>query len=110
MRVKAVMIRILRQLGHDKRTIGLMIFAPILVLTLMSFIFNGSEYHPKIGIVNAPLGFVNKLEVSDAKITRYSESDCDQALKYHKLTAIINFKSGIPYIKLKVATQEKAML
>ena len=59
MRVKAIMIRILLQLAHDKRTIGLMILAPILVLTLMSFIFDGSNYHPKIGIINAPLNFVN---------------------------------------------------
>ena len=59
MRVKAIMIRILLQLAHDKRTIGLMILAPILVLTLMSFIFDGSDYHPKIGIINAPISFVN---------------------------------------------------
>ena len=65
MRVRAVMIRILQQLGHDKRTIALMIIAPIFVLTLMTFIFGGTTYHPKIGIVNAPLSFVNKLEGSD---------------------------------------------
>ncbi len=69
MRVRAVMIRILLQLKHDKRTIGLMVFAPILVLTLMSFIFGGEAYNPKIGIVNAPLHFVNSLEESDAKVT-----------------------------------------
>lgn len=101
MRVLAVMRRILLQLKHDKRTIGLMIFAPIFVLTLMSLIFNGSEYHPKIGITNAPLNFVNKLENKDAKVIRYSEGDAEQALMDSEIDATINFKSGIPYIKLE---------
>lgn len=101
MRVKAVMIRILRQLGHDKRTIGLMILAPMLVLTLMSYIFSGTEYHPKIGIVNAPLDFVNKLEEEDVKITRYDENTSDEALALSKADAIIDFEGGLPHIKLE---------
>lgn len=44
MRVKALMIRILREFIHDKRTIALMIVAPMLVLTLMSLVFNGATY------------------------------------------------------------------
>lgn len=101
MRAFAVMKRILLQLKHDKRTIGLMIMAPILVLTLMLFIFGGSEYHPKIGIVNAPLSFVNNLEYNEAVITRYSESDSEEALKSFKVDAIINFESGIPHIEME---------
>ncbi len=101
MRVKAVMLRILRQLGHDKRTIGLMILAPMLVLTLMSFIFNGAEYHPKIGIVNAPISFVTKLEDSDAIVIRYGENESDAALKRSLVDAVIDYKSGKPYIRLE---------
>lgn len=101
MRVRAVMIRILRQLIHDKRTIGLMIIAPILVLTFMSFIFDGTTYHPKIGIVNAPLLFVTALEDNDAVVTRYSESEAHFALKASEVDAVINFESGIPHIDLE---------
>ncbi|MCX7614464.1 MAG: ABC transporter permease [Clostridiales bacterium] len=108
MRVKAVMLRILRQQGHDKRTIGLMILAPMLVLTLMSFIFNGAEYHPKIGVVNAPLSFINKLEDNDAKIVRYSEYEAENALELSKIDAVINFRGGIPYIKLEGSDPSKS--
>jgi ABC-2 type transport system permease protein len=101
MRVRAVMIRILRQLKHDKRTIGLMLFAPILVLTLMSFIFGGSTYHPKIGIVNAPLHFVNSLEEGDAVVTRYSDADAEQALYNGGIDAKIDFQDGVPHVKLE---------
>jgi len=108
MRVKAIMIRILLQLAHDKRTIGLMIFAPILVLTLMSFIFDGSDYHPKIGIINAPLTFVNKLEDNDATITRYDESNAYNALSLSEVDAMINFKSGVPNIELEGSDPSKS--
>jgi ABC-2 type transport system permease protein len=108
MRVKAIMIRILLQLAHDKRSIGLMILAPILVLTLMSFIFDGSDYHPKIGIVNAPISFVNKLEDNDVKIIRYTESNAYNALKSSDVDAIINFENGIPKITLEGSDPSKS--
>lgn len=108
MRVYAVMIRILRQFRRDKRTMGLMIFAPIFVLTLMSFIFNGAEYHPKIGIINAPLNFVNKLEDEDAVVTRFDESSANQAIKSAQIDAVINFESGIPHIELEGSDPSKS--
>lgn len=108
MRVKAIMIRILLQLAHDKRTIGLMIFAPMLVLTLMSFIFDGSDYHPQIGIINAPISFVNKLEDNDVKVTRYSEDNGYDALNDSKVDAIINFESGVPHIILEGSDPNKS--
>lgn len=108
MRVRAVMIRILRQLKHDKRTIGLMLFAPILVLTLMSFIFGGSTYHPKIGVVNAPLHFVNSLEEGDAVVTRYSDADAEQALYNGDIDAKIDFQDGVPHVKLEGSDPTKS--
>lgn len=108
MRVKSVMIRILLQLGHDKRTIALMIFAPILVLTFMSFIFNGSTYHPKIGVVNAPLSFINALEDKDAKVIRYDESSSYEALNSSKVDAIINFENGTAHIELEGSDPSKS--
>lgn len=108
MRVKAIMIRILLQLAHDKRTIGLMIFAPILVLTLMSFIFDGSDYHPKIGIINAPISFVNKLEDNDVKVIRYTENTAYDAINSSQVDALINFESGIPNIILEGSDPSKS--
>jgi len=108
MRVKAVMIRILLQLKHDKRSVLLMIFAPIMVLTLMAFVFNGSTYNPKIGIVNAPLNFVTSLENANAKVIRYDESSSHEALISSQVDAIINFKNGVPHIKLEGSDPSKS--
>lgn len=108
MRVRAVMIRILRQLAHDKRTMGLMILAPILVLTFMAFIFDGTTYHPKIAIINAPLRFVNNLEENDVVVTRFNEGDANAALEASQIDAIINFESGEPNIDLEGSDPGKA--
>ena len=108
MKMRAVMIRILLQLKHDRRTMALMIFAPILVLTMMSFIFNGADYHPKIGIINAPIGFVNKLEDNDAKIIRYDGNTSYEVLKQSKVDAMINFERGVPNIELEGSDPAKS--
>lgn len=101
MRIKAIVKRILLQLKHDKRTIALMILAPMLVLTFMSFFFGGSAYNPKIGIINAPLKFVERLEEKDAIVTRYYEYNALEALKTSWIDAIVNFERGVPHIKME---------
>lgn len=102
------MKRILLELKHDKRTIGLMIFAPIFVLTLMAFIFNGTDYHPRIAIVNAPLDFVNRLEDNDAQVIRYSEEAAAQALSASQVDAVIKFERGIPRVELEGSDPSKS--
>lgn len=112
MRVLSIMIRILLQLRHDKRTMALMIVAPIFVLTLMALIFNGNDYDPKIGIVNAPIQFVNQLEYNDAHVIRYSEESAKEALNFSEVDAIVNFENGVPHIQLEGsdANKTKAVL
>ncbi|MGI8415883.1 MAG: ABC transporter permease, partial [Nakamurella sp.] len=39
----ATIVRILRQLRHDPRTIGLMLVVPLLLMTLLYFMFDGSQ-------------------------------------------------------------------
>lgn len=101
MRVRAVTVRILLQLKHDRRTIGLMIFAPMLVLALMSFVFGGATYHPRIGIVNAPLQFVTSLEEGDAIVARFSEGGALRALHDGAIDASVRFESGVPQVQLE---------
>lgn len=109
MRVMAVMIRILRQFKHDKRTVALMFFAPIFVLTLNSFIFSGSDYHPKLAVINSPLNVVNKLENDDVKIIRLSEYEAMKMLEESKIDGILNYKSGEPHISLEGSDPTKNM-
>lgn len=54
MRIRALFARIVRQFIRDKRTLALLIIAPLFVLTLLSLVFNGKTYHPKVGLVDLP--------------------------------------------------------
>ncbi|WP_167956355.1 ABC transporter permease [Anaerosporobacter faecicola] len=62
MRIKAITKRIILQMFHDKRTLALILFAPILVLTLIYFILNSENKEYTIGIIQAPEGVVQTLQ------------------------------------------------
>lgn len=54
MRIWAVATRIIKQFWYDKRTLGLIILAPMLVLLLCSRILLEEPYSPRIAIVALP--------------------------------------------------------
>jgi ABC-2 type transport system permease protein len=101
MRVRAVIIRILRQFLHDKRTLAMMIVAPMLILYMMSLVFNGETYHPKLGVVNLPDAIIQKLQAQGAEVTAYDGEQVDKELADVHLDAVIRLESGIPQIKLE---------
>jgi ABC-2 type transport system permease protein len=65
MRIRAITWRIIMQLFHDKRTTGLILVAPIVVLTLTYFILNTGSTTYTIGVTSAPEAFVQALENTD---------------------------------------------
>lgn len=102
MRVRALVLRILRQFFHDKRTLALIFIAPLLILTLMSLIFNGKTYDPHLGLVNVPDPFVQQLENQDAVVTKFtSTEEADAALDATDIDAIIRFDGRQPAVKLE---------
>lgn len=76
MRFKAIFIRVIKELLRDKRTLALMLFAPILVLTLMYFIFDtNNETNIKIGMnASVPDEIVNALPPDKVDIEKYDAS------------------------------------
>lgn len=65
MRIKALIIRIIKQILHDKRTLALILFAPLLILSLVYFILNSENKSFTIGVINADDVFINELESID---------------------------------------------
>lgn len=86
----SIIKRILSQLKNDKRSLGLLIFAPLLVITLLYFILDDSSYVPKIAVFdineqlvtgldeNAELTILDELPVDD----NYLETNNLDALFY----------------------------
>ncbi|WP_340025448.1 ABC transporter permease [Paenibacillus sp. FSL K6-1096] len=102
MRIRAITLRILQQFIHDKRTMALMFIAPLVVLSLMSLVFNGKDYEPKIGVAGGATALSAALESQKAEVTVYKDAEAgNAALKAGGLDAFITMKGAQPEVMLE---------
>lgn len=110
----SVFKRILGQIRNDKRSLGLLVFAPILVLTLLYYILGSSNYIPKIAVFNMSEKFTTELE-ENAEVTVLEEKpDVKSYFENNGVDAIISNESDGIHIDLleknaKAATALKAI-
>jgi ABC-2 type transport system permease protein len=108
MRIRALAFRIIRQFIKDKRTLALMLLAPLLVLTLMKLVFDGQAVDPRIGTVNLPDAVVAALQHNGAEVTPYGTVvDALKVMKDNKLDAIIAMNGTSPLITLEGSNPTK---
>jgi len=100
MKARALAIRILHQMRHDRRTLALMMAAPLLMLTLMYYIFEGSTSTPTVAVINAPTGYTDNLEASNITVLRMSEGHAREALEAGEVVASIDVRGGKAYVKV----------
>ncbi|WP_251554955.1 ABC transporter permease [Neobacillus muris] len=81
MRIWALINRICRQMLRDKRTLALMFVAPLLILTLMYFLFNGNTVDPKLGAVGIEKNLITAIEKADIDVKQYDQADADTVTK-----------------------------
>jgi len=62
MRTRALIKRIVLQMLRDKRTLGLLFVAPLVIMTLMHFLFTDNTANFKLGIVNIDKMIATSLE------------------------------------------------
>lgn len=95
MRVRSLAKRILMQLRNDKRTLALMLVAPLLILTLIYFVFEGMVTTVSIGVLNAPEKYVDNLYEQNTKPIRYlDEKEAFEDMEKGSLIAIVDMESG----------------
>lgn len=94
MRVKIMVIRIIKQILNDKRTLALMLFAPLILLSLMNLLFNStSSNDPIIGIDNINSSIVDTLKDNDIVVKEYSDySNIEDKIKDDNLQAFLYMK------------------
>lgn len=91
----SLIIRIIKQMFNDKRSLALILFAPLFVLTLMFFLLGKSDYIPSVTLVDVPEIISSKLKEQD--ITILSESAIPDILQYLKdknADAVITMKDN----------------
>ena len=74
MRIRALVRRIVLQLVRDKRTIALLFIAPLLILTLMHFLFTSNGVPFKIGIEGLSKEMVERLEKLEIDVISFQEA------------------------------------
>lgn len=118
MRIKALTKRILYQMIHDKRTMALILFAPIVILTLISFILKAENKQYTIGIIHASEPVIEKLEDNtdyDIQIKYITQDDVESSIKNDTIDAAIDITPNTVLIYLSgtdsgVATKMQILL
>lgn len=101
MRIKTLTLRIIRQMFRDKRTLALMLIAPLFVMTLIALIFNGKSYHPDIALVDVPVKVKQTFEQTDANVKNVTAAEAEDVLKSEEVDAVFAFKHQKPVLTLE---------
>lgn len=83
MRVAALIKRIIQQLRKDKRTLALLFIAPLVILTLMNFIFDSEASELKLVVTGSNELVEKVLEQSDFEVSfkdEYSKEEMQEEL------------------------------
>ncbi|WP_153465013.1 ABC transporter permease [Sediminibacillus terrae] len=87
MKIKAIVVRIIRQFIRDKRSLALMIVAPLLILTLTWLVLDQESYQPKLAVEGAPAPL--KAAVQDSMLEIVEVEDPGQALADSEIDALL---------------------
>lgn len=89
-RVMAIVKRIANQFRRDKRTLALMFIAPLILITLINYLFDGDAVDPKVGVQGVSSEMVTQLKDTDIKVKQYDAvSNVKNTIKSDNLDAFI---------------------
>ncbi|WP_416825603.1 ABC transporter permease [Ectobacillus polymachus] len=100
MRTVALIKRIILEMVRDKRTLALLFFAPLLVLSLMYFIFNSTTANPTLGVSNIDNHLVQTLQNANIDVKQESTVTAD-TVKKEGLDGILQMEDGKFKLTLK---------
>ncbi|TYR75353.1 ABC transporter permease [Rossellomorea vietnamensis] len=93
MRITGFVIRIIKQLFRDKRTLALMFFAPVLILTMMWLIFDSDPYDPEIGIAADHQALLQAINTEEYVLFD-SSKDAEKSIKEGDLDGYLSIEQG----------------
>lgn len=101
MNVQAITVRIIRQFKRDKRSLALMLLAPLLVLTLMWLVLDGDRYEPTLAFVNVPEQMTELFKEQDVTIQKMGLTEAEAALEEMDVDALIHLNQSEVNITLE---------
>ncbi|MDD3122156.1 MAG: ABC transporter permease [Candidatus Izemoplasmatales bacterium] len=86
--MKAIIIRIIKQMKNDKRSLALILLVPILIMTFMYFIYGDLSYVPKITLQNVPSNIEMVLSEQNLEIVSIND-DANELLEGKSIDALL---------------------
>lgn len=93
--------RIFRQFLRDKRSVALMILAPILVLTLLWLVLDTDERAVEIAVIEAPESVYERLASGGMEVRALPESEAQEALNEAEIDALLRWDENRPLLMLE---------
>lgn len=87
--MKALLLRILKQLKNDPRTLALMLVAPFLIMSLIYLLLGDSDYRPVVATYNMPSSFTEPLTTSAEVKTLQDSALADTWLESDSADAVV---------------------
>lgn len=93
LRFNAMLKRVVKEIIRDKRTLALMMVAPMLILSLMYFVFNSNSTQDlKLGIdQTVPSKIVDVMPTKDIQYKHYKQGTAKSHIKADNLDAYIQY-------------------
>lgn len=109
--IMAIVKRILIQTLRDKRTLALMMIAPLIILSLVNFLFTSDETTKlRVGVYETSEGFDDELKANDIEIIKYEDSkELKKKITTDNLKAFINKEGEKIYITYENSTPSDTM-
>jgi ABC-2 type transport system permease protein len=97
--MRAIILRIIKQMWNDKPSLAMILFAPVLIISLMYLIFGESSYTPKVTAVGLPVQMVDALRSQDVTLS-VSDKEVDLILEDRSADAVIYLQGNVMKIKM----------
>ena len=97
--MRAIILRIFGQMRNDKRSLALILFAPVLLMTLMYLVFGESSYVPTVAALGLPQQMAAELQKQDIKL-EITEDTPDSLLKDRLADGVLYLEEGQLRLKM----------
>jgi ABC-2 type transport system permease protein len=107
--MKGIILRIIKQMGNDKRTLALILVAPVIILCLMYLLLGKNDYKPSISVAdNFPKALTAALEKQDVRILSLAPgSDPELLLKNKAADAVLSMDTATLKLRMLEADSVK---
>ncbi|WP_407124932.1 ABC transporter permease [Weissella paramesenteroides] len=112
MRTLAMIKRVLQEMLRDKRTLAMMFIAPLLILTLMYFLFQSNNNQTAdLAVQNVDSTLIKAIDNDNLKIHHISSDDsAKQLIRDHDYAAVMTQKGNKLTLTLQNSNQTKSSI